>query len=500
MINPKIKEIGYGFATYPSVKLYSYKFNTESNSKRLKFVKELLFGDYVKPILKNGEFIPLIMSKTHYIKVKARGRVGYIENTGIQVERVLEVNFIDAGQGDSCHIVTPDDKHFLIDAGKGSNMVRFLSWRFNLRKPHNFPPPFTAIVTHSDADHYTGFTPLLTQVKDGQRLFSFKAVYHNGIVEGSGRRLETLGKITEVNGAKFLTSLINSNADYQKRRSDVKIIGNYIKMLDKIEPKTPIESLKYGSPAIYKNGDMKIEVLGPYSTEINGQAAFPVLENSKSKTKNGHSIILKLSIGKLKLLLGGDLNSSAEHYLFKQFTGINTKRANEIIRNPKSSNSEKLKAEEEIELAVKKAKSYFAADIAKCCHHGSPDFTNEFLRAVNPIATVISSGDEESYCHPRPDTLGTIGKFSRGERPLIFSTELARSTKEFIETNHLSELKKKERLVTVYGMINVRTDGDRIIIAQKLEKPAAQKNWDIHKLEWNEDDQEFQYLQFLKRF
>lgn len=56
----------------------------------------------------------------------------------------------------------------------------------------------------------------------------------------------------------------------------------------------------------------------------------------------------------------------------------------------------------------------------------------------------------------------------------------------------------KERAITVYGMINVRTDGEKVIIAQKLERPAAGRGWDIHKLEWNEDIEEFEYLQYLK--
>ena len=57
-----------------------------------------------------------------------------------------------------------------------------------------------------------------------------------------------------------------------------------------------------------------------------------------------------------------------------------------------------------------------------------------------------------------------------------------------------SQQKRKERAVTVYGMINVRTDGEKVIIAQKLEQPAARSNWDIHRLEWNEDKQAFEYI------
>jgi hypothetical protein len=39
--------------------------------------------------------------------------------------------FVDIGQGDGCLMITPDDKLFVIDAGAGDNMLRFLRWRFN---------------------------------------------------------------------------------------------------------------------------------------------------------------------------------------------------------------------------------------------------------------------------------------------------------------------------------------------------------------------------------
>ncbi len=134
-------------------------------------------------------------------------------------------------------------------------------------------------------------------------------------------------------------------------------------------------------------------------------------------------------------------------------------------------------------------------DIAKSCHHGSADFSIDFLKVLNPIATVISSGDDEPHCHPRPDTLGTIGKYSRGERSLIFSTELARSGKEFLDLSKRKETDSTlERVVTVYGMINVRTDGNQAIIAQKLERVVNSTKWDIHKLIWSEEKGEFEYI------
>lgn len=225
------------------------------------------------------------------------------------------------------------------------------------------------------------------------------------------------------------------------------------------------------------------------------------------KTKNGHSVVLKLTYGDVRILLGGDLNILAELHLLREHLGEDVPEGTQ-----------------ELDAYIEKARQIFQVDVAKACHHGSADFTTAYLRAVNPVATVISSGDDESHAHPRPDALGAFGKFSRGERPLIFSTELARSAKENIKSADELRLEFKrlierrdgidadspkraaadaaidkllaalERSVAVYGMINLRTDGKNILMAQKLEakRPNGQE-WDVHQLE-QDDSGEFTYV------
>ena len=200
-------------------------------------------------------------------------------------------------------------------------------------------------------------------------------------------------------------------------------------------------------------------------------------------------------MGHLKILLGGDLNTKSEYYLIKKYTGIDIQAIKTELKRKKLSAEKRAALEAQLEEAIVKAREFLQVDIAKSCHHGSADFSIDFLKVLNPIATIISSGDNEPHCHPRPDTLGTIGKYSRGERSLIFSTELARSGKEFLDLSKRRETDStQERVVTVYGMINVRTDGNQAIIAQKLEKVVNTTKWDIHKLIWNEEKGEFEYI------
>ena len=123
-------------------------------------------------------------------------------------------------------------------------------------------------------------------------------------------------------------------------------------------------------------------------------------------------------------------------------------------------------------------------------------------------ATVISSGDNEDYAHPRPVVMGASGRYGRfakgakGEKlpPLLYSTELARSVKlayagalkvgkakpiDADEARVKAEQKAaryrsfdRTPLSTdlVYGLVNVRTDGKTILCATLEERGD---DWDF---------------------
>jgi hypothetical protein len=250
-------------------------------------------------------------------------------------------------------------------------------------------------------------------------------------------------------------------------------------------------------PGYEQEKALTIQVLGPVPEK--GPHGERLLRRfgTDGETINGHSVILRLCYGNVVIMLGGDLNVPSEKYLLSHYTGLDP--------DPVTPDDE--------EKLISVARRIFESDIAKACHHGSADLCERYLQAVNSVATVISSGDNESYSHPRPDALGAIGKYGRGIRPLIFSTELARSAKEIIKHPYLfrqdirdlakqldlaetesdkeairKKLEKKmaqlERSIAVYGMINVRTDGEKAIVAQKLERPRSNaEKWDIYELE-----------------
>ena len=136
--------------------------------------KQLLWGDW----LRIGDDID-----NDWSEVKWGGETFGIRKKDYQEERLLEMIFLDVGQGDGCILTTPQvgarEKIMIIDAGIGENMKGYLEYRFR-----DFKKKFTfhaAIATHPDGDHYRG----LQKVFDNPQI-SFENVYHNGLMERMG--------------------------------------------------------------------------------------------------------------------------------------------------------------------------------------------------------------------------------------------------------------------------------------------------------------------------
>lgn len=464
------------YAGFPSVMLY----DRPGGSK----VQHLLWGDWLRvlPDAPRGD----------WRRVHARGVDGWLKEDELQPNRLLEIVFVDIGQGDGALISTPDDKHLLVDAGQEDNMYRFLRWKYG-----RFDQPFTfeaGIISHPDQDHYKGFRPLIDEPN-----VRFGTIYHNGIVERTGA--DRLGR--ESGG--FLTEIVADRAALQAlltdaARGDMNYPNLLFDALDggRVEDIRALSSEDKTLPGYDGNANsgLRIEILGPVLDRAADGSPRLKTFGSPGKTKNGHSVVLRVVYGEVSVLMGGDLNIPAENHLLRKHTGLAAPAHGEARR---------------AEL-VQAARTIFRCDIAKACHHGSADFTDTFLDAVNPIATVISSGDDEPHSHPRADALGAVGRWGRGGRPLVFSTELARSAPEAIkhptllrerlrqayEALHAAPagprrdraqravdklMEQIDRSVAVYGAVNCRTDGDSVILAQKLERPDARGNkWDIYPL------------------
>lgn len=189
MKTPKKGDIVW--AGYPTAHVYNYVRDIKSGMLKLGRVKHLLWGDWVKvtdysyatdpeaDLRTTAEQTEASKTPAGMVPVRVRGVSGYMFVEDLQPNQLLEIVFVDVGQGDGALVVTPDDGKYVIDAGVGDNMYRYLKWRFAGFKSDTDFDGF--IITHPDQDHYFGFSDLVNDPN-----VSADTIWHNGIVEQFG--------------------------------------------------------------------------------------------------------------------------------------------------------------------------------------------------------------------------------------------------------------------------------------------------------------------------
>lgn len=402
--------------------------------KGRKIINKLLLGTWMGVVEENDDFY----------RVVTAGKDGWVKKVDSEDELHLKLFFVDVGQGDAvlCEI---GEKRYIIDGGPNANFYNYLTkWQFtyllNTGESVHFDGLF---ISHFDADHYACLIPLLLDTR-----FTFSTVYHNGIARFNSTKSkrpveydQDLGTTINHDSERFLKTSFSSIADLIALMAKGGLQPTFLNFAEAVvlaHQQGRIESLQSLTHEddlvvneIINEKAFSIKVLGPIKTMVESEKCFKWFEDS-SHTRNGHSIVVKFTYGETTVLLGGDLNSASEEHLMNHYGS----------HNP------------------------FEVDVAKSCHHGSSDFTTAFMSRVNALATVISSGDNESYAHPRADAIGCAGKYSRSVRPKVYSTELARS---------INSSKK-----VMFGMINLRSDGKRIFMAQMKEVKTGADIWDSY--------------------
>jgi beta-lactamase superfamily II metal-dependent hydrolase len=458
------------------------------NRGRRRLVHELLWGDRVR-VLEEG---------ADRWRARARGFEGYVDPAALGDVPLLEVYFIDVGQGDGVLIRCPDDRHVLVDGGynrakqpSGKNAADFVDWKFFKDYEQSTIALDAMISSHCDADHYGGLWDLLNPEAHDEldaTKVKVKAFYHAGVSWWTDDGKRSLGPAD----GGFLTRLLEDEDSVDaglSAGSTERLQGEWAEFLARVRgARCPVRRLsdrREHVPKFTRNdvadGKVALRVLGPVEPE---PGRLYDLGNDSQNT-NGNSILLRLDYGRVRILLTGDLNQASQRRLLEAYTG---------------------------------RRMEFACDVAKGCHHGSADVSYEFLSTMAPAATVISSGDSEQHAHPRPSIVAAsaLTGHVRVDKdalvtPLIFSTEISRSVRMGKITHlealgvgldhgrldgdaeaeiHYAEIgagdlkaKRGSRALAgayvvaglIYGLVNVRTDGERILCATLNEK---NRTWD----------------------
>lgn len=399
-------------------------------------------GKGKKPInrILMGTYVEILEEKDEWFKVRTAGPDGWMHKDLLGKEMGLKIFYVDVGQGDGALLEIGDYK-ILIDAGPSSNLFNYLTkWQYKYLLDRNEKVHIDFLfISHFDADHFKGLTPIIEHPS-----FTFGQICHPGILKFAERENPYntgLGDTIQKGGLRYLTKIFDDLLTVNEPAAFNREVTAFMNALKKAKAEGRVERarrLSKGDVVVNKKIEgkpFKIELLGPIMEKVSNKNRY-VYWVDEGKTINGHSLVLKLSFGRRTFLFGGDLNTLSENYLMEKYGTANP----------------------------------FEVDVAKSCHHGSSDFTEKFMSLINPYASVISSGDNEIFAHPRADAVGCAGKYARGARPLVFSTELARST----------DLKTSKIL---FGLINCRCNGDKIYISQMKESSAPADIWDSYEID-----------------
>ncbi len=392
-------------------------------------------------------------------KVIYRGREGWIKSDRITEKRPLEMYFIDVGQGDACYIVTPGNFKILIDGGRGNEAFQFLVWRYRLDQSQSAGVDIDLLVlTHADMDHINGLISIIKHKK-----IRVHKIIHSGIAKFNAQTdIEKLGNVQTIANDQYLTTSHNTIADLNAHVAGGKTLtatmDNWREaVIEEItDTGMSYESVSVASGVIHEENagaadQLRLHVLGPIPQQVDGHPHAYKWFGTDRETVNGHSVVLRLDFGKVRILLSGDVNEKGAKHLLEN---------SDNVGNPLS---------------------VFNAHVLKAPHHGSHDFDLAFLQTVNPQVSIVSSGESPDHGHPRANFLGTIGKVSRSDEPLMFSTELvanfavdedamAPDADDPVDPTNAALLGQARRRFKkrLNGLINVRSDGEKIYCARRV--------------------------------
>ena len=443
-------------------------------------ISTLIWGDPVHVLSTSGPNSEVI----------ARGRRGWLPTSVLSDRSLLEIYVIDVGQGDGVLIRMPEGTWHLVDGGTQAERqmtkktaANFIRWKFIQDLRMDRVSLDSIVVTHGDLDHYGGLIDLLSgRLYDGRRFdVEVGTLYHNGL--GRFRDSELGERVSgevppfprDPRGIEredsFHAELLDDRGSFADPPRDFQPTFGEFAALAATVP-DGAQRLSHRDEFLPGFGpgerDVAVRVLGPVLEDIGDDKVGLRRIGGDSETRNGHSVVLRLDYGDARILLTGDLNEESQRLL--------------LTYHPEDE---------------------FAADVAKACHHGAEEVSLDFLKAMQARVTVVSSGDNEAYSHPRPLVLGASARYGResvddkGRRipPLVYSTELSRSVElAFAEAVRLdgedtepipptdvevrlpSEAPRFEPLERkpissdlIYGLVNIRTDGEHILCATLLE-------------------------------
>lgn len=420
-------------------KIHRFHFIDE-DGERKSYV--LIFGDEVATVAGAAP------SGADFRRLRFRGRLGEWREPPLVQQRSLEIYFLDVGQGDAAFVVTPNNTKILVDGGLRDRALGFLIWKYRLDDPGNTVNIDHLFLSHADGDHVQGLIPLLDHPQ-----ITVENIYHNGIGVFDSGFEHSIGDVSDDDRLTTIHDLLAELDGLDLADDPRDTFGDWIQA---VTASGASYQMLHSGTGILDVGDPEItvEILGP-RLEADGES-LPWF-GDKAHTINGNSLVFRLTHNFVRTFFSGDLNEDGSGHL----------------------------------LAAPGFAASVNAHIFKAPHHGSHQYSQHLFNVVNPMITVVSSGEVPDHGHPRAVFLGAIGLAGRGVEPLVFSTALAAlftdagdaaavAAAGIDEPTTLGDLNfalaasnsvARQRFKKILpGIINVRTNGEEMYAFRRVQQ------------------------------
>ena len=288
---------------------------------------------------------------------------------------VLQVHFLDVGQGDCSIIKLPDDKTILVDAGDNINkykqkIIDYIDSNFPQLDYFDY-----AILTHTDADHSGGMKEVLTN-------YPAKTVYRPNVISSYSGFTDPVIAITQN------ISITDDNLklwDYNGPNIDVKKVATavYKNFVQQAYQPFVINNSTYTPEVIVSDGRIKDRPDNKPSQDIIGEDYSIIFYSPLRYTYsdvNDYSNIFILSFQGFEFFFSGDAEAQAEADFVEEYADYD-----------------------------------FDIDVFKLGHHGSRTSSSQALLELvtrqekrENIKLVASCGLDNKYGHPHQDTLDRL--------------------------------------------------------------------------------------------
>ncbi len=397
-------------------------------------------------------------------------------------DHVLKIDLLDTAPGEASVLETPRGHVVLVDGGETQFLARYLASRYPGTVQENPKIIDCILVTHGDADHFSGLQEIFrseTNRITSKRFFMRPLrVYHNGLVrrhymsEMHRIRKEQvlLGKTQKLADTTVITGLVTNLIALPDRQMTVPF-QDWKAILGQYHDRHPIDfrRLRRSDDDAFNflaDESIQVEVLGPIATKVRGRDGLEYLIEDTTKstwdpavlrpearrtatlsahqTLNSHAINFRLSYGHFHLLYLGALDDRSCRTL--------------------------LAAHEYQELNLR-------SEILKVPHHGATNLSPEFLRAVSPVVSIITGGANEAVepFQPSATLLGALTRHSRVKEPLVF---VMRLLQHFEMVGSVKDYRKRSLFayeLAEFANLRIRTDGNRMIVYHNSDRTGIEQ-------------------------